>query len=202
LNLELALEQLLFDRPLREAFWRGESVFPDLPAEELDALACLDREQLGRAARLACDGILRRAHRASGSLLDAFPRTISAWQSANPGATLEDLADDFAASPHFASYRALPTCEGAVCLEEGFLRFAEDAPIGDPITRKSECASAILKAIAVTASPSFALPSFVRQTKGGYFTIVSGGSEPLLFAVVGDKFVSGPIPPLLEALLA
>jgi hypothetical protein len=199
-SLEIALERLLFDGAFREGFLRGETAGSSLSEDEIAALRTIDREQLVSASRLVCEGILRRSHRGTGSLLDAFPRTIEAWRRAHPDLDLDALADELTSSPQFGSYRALPTCEDRMSLEEIFFRFAEEREIGEPATRLSECASAILCALAITPSPSFAVPAFLRRGPAGYFTIL-GREEPTLLAAIGNRFVRGQITPFLAALL-
>src|SRR5262249_31664825 len=122
MSIDRALHRLLFERSFREAFLRDDVAALGLAAAEIELLSTVDKEQLRSAARLACDGILQRSHRGTGSLLDAFPRTIAAWQLAHPGESIGALADALAESPHFASYRALPTCAGGMSLEEIFFR--------------------------------------------------------------------------------
>jgi len=200
-SIDVTLYRLLFERPHREAFLREDYDALGLSASELAVLSTIDREQLGRAARLACDGILHRSHRGTGSLLDVFPKTIAAWRQAHREAGLDALADALAGSSHFAAWRALPTGDGGISLEEVFFRFAEDASIGDAETRKAECATAILKALVVTRSPSFALPEFVLQAPRGHFAIIGGEGAPVLVAAIADRFITGPITPFLAALL-
>jgi hypothetical protein len=200
MSLDAALHRLLFDRTFRESFLRGDFATLGLSTNELDHLSSIDEEQLRRASRLACDGILHRSHRGTGSIVDTFPETIAAWQREHPGAGLDVLADEFAASPHCGRYRALPTCEGAISLEEAFWRFAEDHSIGDPITRTVECATTLLKALAITHASSFALPSFVVTAPRGYFAIL-GQNPPMLLAATEGRFIRGPVTDFLAALL-
>jgi hypothetical protein len=200
MSLELALHRLLFERTFREAFLRGDVQGLGLSAEELDHLATIDAKQLQRASRLACDGILHRSHRGTGSIVDAFPETIAAWQREHASERLDVLADAFAASPHFERCRVLPTCEGGTSLEEAFLRFAEDRSIGDAATRRAECATALIKTLAMTPAPSFALPSFLVVAPRGHFAIL-GRDEPILVAAAEGRFIRGPITPFLAALL-
>jgi hypothetical protein len=112
---------------------------------------------------------------------------------------LDELAGRFAESPRFEAYRALPTCAETLSLEEAFYRFAEDEAIGEASVRLTECASAIVRALAVTPSPSFRLPDFVRRAPQGCYAIVPG---PMLIAALGGQLVSGALTPFLAALLA
>src|SRR5262249_48720255 len=136
-----------------------------------DAFATIDTAELESAARLACLGLLERVHRGCGSLLDAFPRTIAAWLDGHQGATREDLAFAFAESPELDAYRALPSCAGAISLEEAFYRFAEREDAGGARVRLAECACAILRALVVTPRASFALPSFIARAPGGFYVV-------------------------------
>jgi hypothetical protein len=200
-SVDGTLHRLLFERSYREAFLCGDVAALGLSPAELAVLSTIDKEQLGRAARLACDGILHRSHPGTGSLLDAFPETVAAWRRAHPEEGLEGLADALVASPHFARCRVLPSCDGGISLEEVFWRVAEDASIGDAAKRKAECATALLKALVVTRSPSFALPDFMLRAPRGWFAVVVGESAPLLVGAADDRFIFGPITPFLAALL-
>jgi hypothetical protein len=200
MSLDVALCRLLFERPFRESFLCGDFGALGLSPGELDQLSTIDPVQLRQASRRACDGLLNRSHRGTGSIVVSFPETIAAWQREHTGAGLDVLADAFAASPRVASYRALPTCEGAISLEEAFLHFAEDHSIGDQVTRTTECATALLKALAITPTPSFALPSFVEKAPRGYFVIL-GNDEPLLLATTEGRFLRGSITRFLAELL-
>jgi len=204
-SLDSTLHALLFHRSRREAFLRGEL---DLPADEAQALSVVDVDQLEQASRLACEGILTRSHRGSGSLLDAFARTIAAWRSlehdaiiarAQHATPLFELAAAFTESRHFGGYSALPTCAGGASLEEAFFRFADETAIGDAPTRLAEYAAAILRALVVTPKPSFRIPDFVHRAPGGYFAVLDAG--PTLVAALDGRFVTGPITPFLAALL-
>jgi hypothetical protein len=195
-SLDRTLHALLFHRSRREAFLRGEL---DLPADEAQALSAVDLSQLEQASQLACEGVLTRSHRGSGSLLDAFALTIAAWRSAQHAAPLFELAAAFTESRHFDGYSALPTCAGGPSLEEAFFRFADEMAIGDAPTRLAEYAAAILRALVVTPKPSFRIPDFVRRAPGGYFAVLDAG--PTLIAALDGRLVTGPITPLLAALL-
>jgi hypothetical protein len=192
-SLDEALYAVLFRRSAREAYLRGELA---ATADEREALSAIDVDQLDRAARMACEGILTRSHRGSGSLLDAFARTIAARGDGRP---LFEVAAAFTESRWFDEYRALPTCGGGVSLEEAFFRFADEEAIGDGPTRRAEYAAAILRALVVTPRPSFRIPDFVRRAPAGYFAVLETG--PTLVAALGGRFVTGPITPFLAALL-
>jgi hypothetical protein len=200
MSVEVALCWLLLERPFRESFLRGDLGALGLSASELDQLSTIDAEQLCQASRLACDGLLNRSHRGTGSIVSSFPETIDAWKRDNAGAGLDVLADAFAASPHVARYRALPTCEEGISLEEAFWRFADDQSIGDPAIRLEECATTLLKALAITREPSFALPPFVAKAPRGFFVIL-GHDEPLLLAATEGRFIRGSITRFLAELL-
>src|SRR5437868_14212273 len=106
------------------------------------------------------------------TLLEAFPRTIDAWQNANPARTTDDLAAAFAGSRHFEAYRARASSRRGISLEEAFFRFCGDERIGDPATRKGECGRAVIWALAAGAAPSFDPPDFVLRAPRGHFVIV------------------------------
>ncbi len=200
MSLDGVLYRLLFQRSYRDAFLRGDIEALGLSPSDVSAFSTVDRGELARAARLACDGILRRSHRGTGSLLDAFAQTIGAWRHAHPNHSLEDLADELTQSLHFERYRVQPCGSGGLSLQEVFFRFAEDAEIGDAPTRKAECARALLKTLVVTPAPTLALPPFIFRAPKGHFAILEEG-EPTLMAAVEGRFVTGPITRFLAELL-
>src|SRR5438128_1187860 len=124
MSIEQALYSLLYRRRSREALAEGDAMRLGVTAGEMALLSAVDRE-----ARLVTEGVLSRAYHGEGTLLEAFPRTIEAWRRANPRRTLEDLAADFAESPNFESYRALPSAHDGTSLEEAFFRFCEQEGI-------------------------------------------------------------------------
>jgi hypothetical protein len=201
MSLDDALYSLLYRRHSRQAFLSGEVSGLGLSSEEAALLATIDREQLERAARIATEGILTRGYRGGATLLDAYPRTIDAWRRANPKCTLEDLAADFAESPHFDAYSGAPGHAKGISLEEAFFRFCEERSIGDRRTRKAECARALIRSLAATLAPSFRLPEFILRAPQGYFAIVEEDNGTTLFAVIDGRLLSGRITPFLMELL-
>jgi hypothetical protein len=202
MNLEHALYSLLYRRRAREALASSDAERLGISSKELGLLATVDREQLERAARLATEGILSRAYWSDGTLLEAYPRTIEAWRRANPRRTLEDLAADFAESPHFEGYRAIPAASNGTSLEEAFFRFCEEEGIADRATRKAECARAVIRSLVTTPAPSFRLPDFVLPAPKCHFAIVEEDDGTTLFAAIEHRLITGRITPFLAGLLA
>src|SRR5439155_341390 len=120
----------------------------------------------------------------------------------NPRRTLEDLAADFAESPHFESYRALPSGEDGTSLEEAFFHFCEEEAIADRATRKAECARAVIRGLVATPVPPFRLPDFVFSAPRGHFAIVEEDEGTTLFAAIEHRLITGRITPFLANLLA
>ena len=197
MSLDRALESLLFCRAAREAFGRGDPSLLEATPDEIEALQTVDRDQLERASRLACTGILQRSHRGTGSLVDSFPRTIAAWRPGDPS-LLDELADRFAESVYFAHVRMLPTGAGSVSLEEAFFDFAEASDIGDAVTRRAELVGALARTLVVTPDPSFRVPRIMRRAPRGYFAVLDGLE---LVAALDGRLLRGKITPLLAALL-
>ncbi len=202
MSLEHALYSLLYRRRAREALASSDAERLGITSKELALLATIDREQLERAARLVTEGILSRAYQGEGTLLEAYPRTIEAWRRANPRRTLEDLAADFAESPYFESYRAIPHAANGVSLDEAFFRFCEHEGIADRATRKAECARAVIRSLVATPVPAFRLPEFVLPAPKGHFAIVEEDDGTTLFAAIERRLVTGRITPFLAGLLS
>jgi hypothetical protein len=202
MSLEHALYSLLYRRRAREALLASDAERLGISSQELGLLATIDREQIERAARLVTEGILSRAYRGEGTLLEAYPRTIEAWRRANPRRTLEDLAADFAESPHFEGYRAVPAVASDTSLEEAFFRFCEEEGIADRATRKAECARAVIRSLVDTPAPSFRLPDFVLLAPKGHFAIIEEDEGTTLFAAIDHRLITGRITPFLASLLA
>ena len=135
------------------------------------------------------------------TLLDAFPRTIEAWQHANRERTQDDLAASFAQSRHFEAYRAGASSRRGVSLEEAFFRFCEEEAISDPAMRKAECGRALIWALVATPDASFNLPDFVLCAPRGHFVIVELDGGTTLFAAIEGRLVTGRVTPFLAELL-
>ncbi len=203
MTLDEVLEALLFRRSFRRRFARGERAALGIaPADEQD-LAALDLDELERAARLACRGVLERSHRGVGSLLDAFPRTIDAWRDAHPGAELDELAAEFADSEAFRAWRPLSAAEPPGPSSEDTFRVFCEQTLGPEtgLLARAECAAATVRAIVVNPRPSFAIPSFLRIAPRGLYAIVSRNGTDILVAALNGRFVTGPLTPLLAAIL-
>jgi hypothetical protein len=199
LTLDEALFALLHRRAYRAAFIRGDTGALHLGAADLEDLSTIDATQIERSARRLAQSLFRRSHRGTGTLLDAFPATIDAWQRDHLGALLDELAFEVFESPHFERYRALPFGPEGLSLEEVFFLFAEDARLGDADTRKEEFVHAIVKALAVTPAPSFRVPDSLRRAPQGFFAVLPRG--PRLVAAVSGRLITGEITPFLAALL-
>ena len=172
------------------------------PADAED-LASLDLDELERAARLACRAVLERSQRGVGSLLDAFPRTIEAWHAAHPGADLDDLAAAFAESLPFAEWQ--PAGGGRALgppIEDVFCRFCEQV-LGPACvaTARAECAFAVLRSLVVNPSPAFAIPSQIRPTPKGFYSVIDREGVPFLVAALDGRLVTGALTPILGAIL-
>jgi hypothetical protein len=203
MTLDEILEALLFRRSFRRRFASGERATLGIAPDDEAELASLDLEELERAARLACRGVLERSHRGVGSLLDAFPRSIEAWRSARDGADLDELAAELTES---AAFRAWKHASGggppAPPLEEVFRAFCEDTlGVEVAVVARAECAAAIVRALVVDPCPTFAIPSFLRVAPGGLYDVVDHDGAAHLVAALDGRFVTGELTPSLAALL-
>ena len=143
------------------------------------------------------------ANLAQGSLLDSFPRTIEAWRAAFQNADLDDLAAELAESEAFRPWS--PADAGDALgppIEDVFRIFCEQSAGPEVATlARSECAAAIVRALVVNPRPSFAIPSFLRVAPRGHYSVIHQDGSDFLVAALDGRLVSGPLTPLLGAIL-
>lgn len=208
------------------ASWRtGESMpIESVPAAiDLDRAPIEDHDELAQAlerlifAGQACDGVdpsevvgirellitelSQRSHRGCGRLVDRFPHTIAAWRArhADDG-DLRGLFAAFLGSPEHAEYRELPFVGRGSSLEDAFGRFTATLDLGEPEVREAEQLAALIQALVVDRDPAFELPAWVHRAPHGYYAV--GAAEPaILHAALAGRYVTGPLTPLLAALL-
>lgn len=158
----------------------------------------VDVHALTSIRALLVEELRGRSHRGCGTLVDRFPRTLAAWLDRHPeDQDLRELFATFLASAEHAEHRELPFVGLGTCMEDAFGRFAAAIDLGAPQVRESEHLAAVIQALVVAGDPSFELPDFVGRAPRGYFSI--GGST--LYAALDGRYVTGPLTPLLVALL-
>ena len=200
-RLEGALYRLLHHRSVREAYRSGQWDGLALPSAERAALAELDIQQVEQLATQIRADLLRRQHRGSGSLLTLYPATIKAWLLAHPDdPELTEMASRFMESEPYELYQEVAPPLNALSLEEAFFRFCETKPIGEPTVREDEFLTAIARALAVNARPSFAVPPGFRSVRAGWVA-VGTGLPPKLYAAVHGRLLIGAITPFLAELI-
>ncbi len=145
--------------------------------------------------------LIQRSHRGCGSLLDRFARTISAWRDRHPDdRDLRELFAAFLGSREYAEQRELPFAGLGTCLEDAFGRFAATIELGPAEVREAEHLAAVILALVVDRDPAFEPPSFVRRAPRGWYALSQ--TEPaVLYAALDDRYVTGPLTPLLSELL-
>ena len=203
MTLDEVLEALLFRRSFRRRFVSGERASLGVEADDEADLAALDLDELERAARSACRGVLERSHRGLGSLLDTFPRTIEAWRCASPGRDLDELAAELAESEAFRPWRPASAEDPlGPPIEDAFRVFCQQT-LGPEVGKlaRAECAAAIVRALVVNPRPSFAVPSFLRVAPRGHYSVIERDGTDFLVAALGGRFVTGGLTPLLGAIL-
>jgi uncharacterized protein (UPF0276 family) len=211
--LDRTLERLLRSRHAREAWVFGER--HEDTATDADAMAALRRPQLEAVAALMRRGVLTRCHRGTGTLVEAFPRTLEAWRALHAeDDALDELMARFLDSEAYAAHGDLPFGRTGSCLEEAFFTFCEASAIGSPQEREAELLAAVGKALAVTRDPAFVVPAAFRPCARGHFA-VSSRSEPVLHAALfpaagvapaeagapAGAYVTGPLTPFIADLL-
>jgi hypothetical protein len=130
-----------------------------------------------------------RSYRGCGSVERWYPRTIARWRG-------DDLIASFCASNACRAWRE----DGhGICLEESLFRFFEDADVGEPEIREEEMLAAVVRALAVTPRARFVWPAAVRRAPGGCWAITR---RNVLHAALNGRYVTGPVTPLVAAVLA
>jgi hypothetical protein len=173
----------------------GDTARFELSAEDEEALRASDHEQLLSAAKMARTHVLERPHRGVGDIARVFPETLADWKG-----TREELATAFMESEPFGAYVEHAFVGVGICLEEAFYRFATERELGAPGVRLRELVLALLRGLAVTPEPTFMLPEIVRRAPKGFYVVLPEG--PTLLAILGGKFVSGPITAHIAAVLS
>ncbi len=193
-ELDLELERLLYKRGYRRAFCEAGT--------DLRELAGLDRGVLEGLARRIAREVLTREHAGCGSLLDAYPATVAAFcRACAGGEPLLELGFEFLESTAFDRYRELPFSGVGIALEHAFFEFAESKELGDPLLREREFLAAMIKLLLVSPRAEIELPCCLRRLASGYYAISARG-QPMLYAALGGRFVSGALTPFLAELLA
>lgn len=143
--------------------------------------------------------VLDRRYRGTGGLREWYPKTLAAWLEQHPGdAGLELLVARFCASSAASEWREHPNARSGSSLEEALCRFFEAEGVGDAAVREDEMLGAVVRALAVTPRAGFSWPNGVRRTVTGCVALTGG---LMLHAAVSGQYVSGPVTPLIAALL-
>lgn len=208
ISLDVALDRLLHKRAYRRAFLEGDHAALQLSAEDVRALATIDRRQLVLASERIAKETFACKHRGTGDLRDLFPLTIAAWMDAHAGdgrahgqRAERELAHAFLDSAAFDAYREHPFAGVGQTIEEAFFVFCERAAIGDPVVRERELLSALIRALAVTPTMEATLPPDIRRVTQGSFAVTQRGPVPVLFAAVAGRYLTGELTPFLAELL-
>ena len=200
--LEEALDRLLYSASYRAAFLEGRLDALDVAPDDRAALAAIDRDELARAATAVMEGLWYRQQRGCGDLGTQYPKTIEAWRRGHPDdEPLRSLMCAFLESDAFREYREIPFAGMGTSLEEAFFLFCEGATLGDAAVREDEFLAAMMKALAMSPSPAFALPACIRRAPGGYFALGTRGPRPMLYGAVEGRFVKGELTRFLAELL-
>jgi hypothetical protein len=202
IGLDEALDRLIHRRSFRVDFLAGRTGSLGLAEEDLEALASISPEAIEREAASVREDLLRRRHRGSGTLRDLYPRTLVAWTLAHPDdADFVELLSRFMESDSFARYREIPFAGRGLCLEEAFFRFCEAEEIGEAADREAEFLGAMIKAVLTSPDPDFTLPAELHASAAGFFAVATRGAEPILFAAVATRMMTGSLTPFLADVL-
>ena len=193
--IDAALADLLYQPDARRALRNGDHQRFGAAAP---LLADLEHDELDAVATAIGELVMRRCHRGTGGLASWYPRTIAAWHNQHPN---EDLASALMASPAIAAWRESADDRVGISLEQAFFDFAEAGHVGSPTTREREFTVAVVRSLVVCPQPAWQIPARLRRCPGGWFAVCRDDANAMLVAALRDRFVSGPITPMLAALL-
>jgi hypothetical protein len=200
ISLDVATDRLLHRVSYRQAFLDGRFDELDLAAADIEALQCIDRQQLIETAESVRSALLQRKHRGSGGIHATWPTTLAAWQSSRDDESLELFLDTFMESEAFGRYREVPHAGAGLSMEEAVYCFFEAHEIGDRQVREAEFLGGLCKALALNTRPSFTVGPPLRLAPAGWFAVSRRG-PPRLFAALRGNYVSGELTPFLADLL-
>jgi len=200
ISLDVATDRLLHRVSYRQAFLDGRFDELDLAAQDIEALQCIDRQQLIETAESVRSALLQRKHRGSGGIHATWPTTLAAWQASHDDESLELFLDAFMESEAFGCYQEVPHAGGGLSMEEAVYCFFEAMDTGDAQVREAEFLAGLCKALALNTRPSFTVGPPLRRAPAGWFAVSRRGA-PRLFAALAGNYVSGELTPFLADLL-
>jgi hypothetical protein len=190
-RLEEALADLLYD------YAEGGAPVGDASPEP--RLAQLDAGALEEARQEVQRMVRHRVYRGSGGLIEWYPTAIADWRAKEPAdGDLTLLIARFCGSRACRGWRETPASPLGISLEEAFYRFFVEAGIGDPNALEVEMLGAVIRTLAISPRARFKWPAAVIAAPGGCFAITRSG---VLHAAMGTKYLTGPITPLVSAVL-
>lgn len=221
LGMDQALYRLLHHKTEREAFLAGRFDELGWPEELVQAFATVDREELSATAKQICRNLLAGERGFSRGLRGAYDRVLQALEAG--GRSALDVVYAFVESEQYASYREVPYAGEGICVEEAFYEFLQqdewfvrDARMMCLLTH--EFLTALMGILTVNQDPAFYVRSeLVRWNGAARFAVlryplavaqvlagrgIAGEDEvPWLYAATAERFVSGPVSPLVADLL-
>lgn len=222
-----ALYRLLHHRGIRDAFTRGDAAPLGLGEAEQRELGTIDLPELEASARAIARGLLGGNSGGGGGLRQSYPRTLSLLEAT--GITAMEAMYLFLESASFADYREIPYAGRGLCAEEAFYLFlarAEALSARNPMLRWSaqhEMLVAIHSLLTANPRPNFDVATpLIRCNASCWFAAVPypalavrglglrGGPSVegaptrvvYLYAATPDRFIHGPISPLIAELVA
>jgi hypothetical protein len=200
-SLDCALDRLIHDRAYRDAFIQGNWAALGLAPAEREELSTIDVQALCRLSARVARETLTRKHAGSGSLLELFPNTISAWRAARTNTDWQlALGFAFVESPAFTACREACWAAPSLPIEQAFYEFAEAQGLGTPEDREHEFLAAMIKLRLANPRASLVLPPNIHRLPGGVFALTSR-SAPVLYAALAGRFIRGAVTPFLAELM-
>ncbi|ARU61369.1 hypothetical protein CBW65_10430 [Tumebacillus avium] len=222
LRMDQALYRLLHHRTEREAFLAGRFDELGWPDELVQAFATVDREELSATAKQICRNLLAGERGCSRGLRGAYGRVLQALEAG--GRQALDVVYAFVESEQYDSYREVPYAGEGICVEEAFYEFlgqdewfVRDARMMCLLTH--EFLTALMGILTVNQDPAFYVrselvhwngaarvavlryPRAVAEALGGRKIAGVEVDVPWLYAATAERFVSGPVTPLVEDVL-
>jgi uncharacterized protein (UPF0276 family) len=138
--------------------------------------------------------LLGHSHAGCGSVRKLYPATIEAWLGTHPeDGDLQALSEAFAASDACQDHVELAAGGSGTCIEHAFYLFCCEAEVGDAGVREEEFLAAMMRALATSPRPAFALPMQIERRSDG---VVAISRQRMVHAVSGGRIIRGRLPPV------
>jgi uncharacterized protein (UPF0276 family) len=148
-------------------------------------------------ARQSRGHLLDRAHRGIGTVRELYAAAVRRWQDQPHQPNVDALVKDFLRSGSGSSWTELPWAVPGTSLEDAFGQYLR----GCAWMPSAEAEALHLAAVArvlVMVPDVFPVPVAFHRVSGGWAAVAA---DATLFAAIGDRYVTGPLPASMVALV-